>query len=394
MRALAEREGLEIVAERREAHSAKESGQRLEYNRLIEDVRRGEFNAVLTWAPDRLARNAGDLGALVDLMDQGRLLRIRTYGQTFSNSPNEKFLLMILGSQAKVENDNKSVNVKRGLRARVETGLWPGPAPTGYLNENRTDRKCRVAVDPKRGPVIRRMFERVADESWSGRQVHRWLAEDIKFTTKNGKALSLANVYIILQNHFYYGSFEYPKGSDSWYKGQHDSLIDKELFDRVQARLKRGDIHRSSEPKDFAFTRLMRCGACGAGITAEEKHKHLKDGSTARYVYYACTKSRQGMCREKYVREDDLVEQIAGIIDGASLDELGMRSMIERMVEQYRRFRRGVMGADDEKANAADVDAKRYVKFVLRDGTVYEKRELLMHLRSRLVLEDKQLRLE
>jgi DNA invertase Pin-like site-specific DNA recombinase len=393
MRALAEREGLEVVDERREAHSAKDSGQRPEYNRLIADVRAGTFNAILTWAPDRLSRNAGDLGALVDLMDQGKLVGIRTYGQKFSNSPNEKFLLMILGSQAKLENDNKSVNVKRGLRALVEGGLWPGPAPTGYLSEMRTDRKGHVMADPKRGPVIRKMFEKVADEGWSGRQVFRWLNDSVRFTTKTGKGLSLANIYMILQSHFYHGTFEYPKGSDCWYKGRHEPLIDKELFDRVQARLKRDNIQRSPDAKDFAFTKLMRCGGCGAGITAEQKSKTLKDGTVARYVYYVCSKNRIGGCGEKYIREDDLIEQLAGVIDGASLDELGMRAMIEKEMEQYRRFRRGVMGVTDDKSSAADVDAKRYVKFILHDGTVYEKRELLMHLRSRLVLTDRRLTL-
>ena len=110
---LAERENLEIVEIRRESHSAKESGQRPVYKEILEDIRRGRFNGILTWAPDRLSRNAGDLGSIVDLMDQKLLLEIRTYGQHFKNSPNEKFLLMILCSQAKLENDNKSVNVKR-----------------------------------------------------------------------------------------------------------------------------------------------------------------------------------------------------------------------------------------------------------------------------------------
>ena len=62
-------------------------------------------------------------GSLVDLMDQKKLIHIQTYGQTFKNSPNEKFLLMILCSQAKLENDNKSINVKRGLKAQS------GPPP-------------------------------------------------------------------------------------------------------------------------------------------------------------------------------------------------------------------------------------------------------------------------
>jgi len=109
---LAEREGLNVVAMRRESHSAKTTTERPVFNEILEDIRRGQFNGILTWAPDRLSRNAGDLGALVDLMDSGGLKEIRTYGQRFSNNPNEKFLLMILGSQAKLENDNNTISKK------------------------------------------------------------------------------------------------------------------------------------------------------------------------------------------------------------------------------------------------------------------------------------------
>ena len=98
---LAEREGLEIVAMKRESHSAKETGQRPIFNEIILDIQQGKFNGILTWAPDRISRNAGDLGKIVDLMDQKLLLEIRTFGQHFSNSPNEKFLLMILCSDRK-----------------------------------------------------------------------------------------------------------------------------------------------------------------------------------------------------------------------------------------------------------------------------------------------------
>lgn len=98
MMRIAEREKLEIIDVRRESHSAKDSGQRPVFNEIIADMKLGRFNGILTWAPDRLSRNAGDLGSLVDLMDQKVLAEIRTYGQRFINSPNEKFLLMILCS--------------------------------------------------------------------------------------------------------------------------------------------------------------------------------------------------------------------------------------------------------------------------------------------------------
>src|SRR4030042_3726933 len=97
---LAKKENLVISEVRQESHSAKESGQRPVFVQLLNDVRNGRFTGILTWAPDRLSRNAGDLGMLVDLMDQGKLKQIRTFSQMFSNNPNEKFLLMILCSQA------------------------------------------------------------------------------------------------------------------------------------------------------------------------------------------------------------------------------------------------------------------------------------------------------
>jgi len=113
----------------------------------MNDIREGKFNAILVWHPDRLARNAGDLGAVVDLLDQKKLIEIRTHSQIFTNNPNEKFLLMILGSQAKLENDNKSINVKRGLKMKCELGFWPSQAPTGYLNSKDKYEKGVIYVD-------------------------------------------------------------------------------------------------------------------------------------------------------------------------------------------------------------------------------------------------------
>lgn len=73
----------------RESHSAKDSGQRPVYNKLLSDIRDGKFNGIMVWHPDRLSRNVGDLGGVVDLMDQKSLIEIQTYGQKFTNTPNE-----------------------------------------------------------------------------------------------------------------------------------------------------------------------------------------------------------------------------------------------------------------------------------------------------------------
>jgi len=389
---LAEREGLEIVSMKRESHSAKETGQRPVFNEIVEEIRDGKYNCILTWAPDRISRNAGDLGKIVDLMDAGKLLQIRTFGQTFSNNPNEKFLLMILGSQAKLENDNRGINVKRGLRTRVESGLWPGMAPLGYINQKRMDKKCQILPDPDRAHVIKQMFEKVAFEGWSGRKVYNWLRFDLNFYTRGNKPLTLSGVYRIFDMPIYYGPFEYPRNSGQWYQGSHEPLITKELFDKAQDRLKRDKIVR--ENREFAFTKLFTCGMCESGITAQEKYKELKDGTTAKYVYYSCSKSKDRNCKNKYIREEELIEELFKVIDKVSINELGMRMKLEEEIKRFNRLQRlATKGTPKYSINEDDVNTREYAKYVLREGTPLEKRELLGHLRSRLVLNDKRITL-
>ncbi len=388
---IAEKENLHIVDIKRESHSAKNAGERPIFNEVVNGIRTGKFNGILTWAPDRIARNAGDLGAIVDLMDQKVLLDIRTYGQRFGNSPNEKFLLMILGSQAKLENDNRGVNVRRGLRTRCEMGLRPGVAPTGYLNEKQTDKKCHATVDPERAPVIKQMFEKVANHQWSGRKLYHWLKFEINFKSKGNKNLSLSNIYIILQNTFYYGKFEY---GGNWYDGRHEPLISKELFDRVQERLRRDNFVRS-EIKEFAFTKLLSCGHCGSGISASEKFKKLKDGTTNRYVYYGCARSKDLHCKAGYIREEYLIEQILNVIDKMDINEIGMKHKFEEELERMNKFQRMFTAIDPkQKTKAVNMDLRDYAKYLLKEGSTIEKRELLSCLKSRLILREKILTLK
>ena len=383
---IAERDGLEIIDIRRESHSAKDSGQRPVFNEIIKDLRSGRYTGILTWAPDRLSRNAGDLGSLVDLMDQKLLLEIKTYGQHFTNSPNEKFLLMILCSQAKLENDNKSVNVKRGLRMRCEMGLWPAPAPTGYLNEKRIDRKCQVIVDPQRGPIMKQMFEKVAYEKWSGRKIYHWLKFDMNFrSATSNKPLTLSNIYRLLQTSFFYGTFEYPMGSGNFYTGKHQPLITRELFEKAREQLKRSEIVR--ENKEFAFTKLITCGLCGSGITANERLKLIKStGLTARYVYYGCVRFKDPNCKNGYLREEEIIKQLIKLMTEIDINELDVQKRFQEEFKRASKFQRMFIGAKEPTHINKELNHKTYVTYVLQDGTIAEKRELLGMLKSRIII--------
>lgn len=205
---MAQLQDLNVVHEPQESHSAKDSGQRPLYNELMRGLKNSDYNAVLTWTPDRLSRNAGDLGAIVDQMDQGKLLRIKTYYQTFSNNPNEKFLLMILCSQAKLENDNKSINVKRSIGAKCEMGWRPGTAPLGYINRS-FGGVNDIIPNPERSDIITEMFYKAAD-GWSGRRLKVWL-DKTGVITRTGKQVPVSSILAMLINPFYYGEFQYPE---------------------------------------------------------------------------------------------------------------------------------------------------------------------------------------
>ena len=370
MLAMAERDNLEVIEIKKESHSAKEAGARPIFNEIIEEIKQGKFNGILTWAPDRISRNAGDLGRIVDLMDQGILIEIRTYGQRFTNSPNEKFLLMILGRQVKLENDNKVVNFKRGLRARCEMGLWPCTAKTGYFNSKNKDESCHVLIDSHRAPIIKKMFEKVAYEKFSGRRLHAWLKDEIKFKTKNGKPLTVSNIYIILRNTFYYGSFEYPRGGGQWYQGKHTPIITKELFDKVQESLSEHIIR--TQGKEFAFTKLMTCSLCGSGITADEKWKKQKNGNIHRYVYYGCCRFHDKFCKSGWMNEDDLIEQLSSLMDQIDLDEIGIKEKIRSEIERHRKFQSGLLGIKEKSGNGPPSRSRTYDPLL--------KRELLYQL--------------
>ena len=385
----AQKEGLEIVEIRRESHSAKESGQRPVFQTVVEDIKRGKFSGIIAWDPSRISRNAGDLGSIVDLMDSKRLIDIRTHGQRFTNSPNDKFMLMILCSQAKLENDHKGENVKRGLRAKCEKGFRPGVSPIGYIHDKYADKgQKRIMLDPERAPTIKQMFEKVAYEDASGRDLYAWMV-DIGFTTRSGKRVAVSGIYRMLKDSFYYGEFEYPVGSGKHYKSEVDPIITKELYLKAQANLQ-APPRRHPGTNEFDFTKLFICGGCGSGITAEEIFKKLKGGGKNRYVYYHCTRGKNHKCKEKPLREEHLLEQLLQLVDRIEVDEIGLKDRVQHEIAKYRQFSYGVLGRGTEFDNRPlDADVRNYAKYVLIHGTKDEKREVLSCLKSRVEIKNR-----
>lgn len=318
---VAKRENLKVVGIIEESHSAKKPGRPKFNNELIAKVEARGANGILVWNASRISRNSVDTGRIIYLMDEKKLLEVRTPSQLFKDIPNDKFLLNLFCSQAKLENDNKGEDVKRGLKTKCEKGLYPAQAPTGYKNNKYEERgNKQIYPDPERFDLVRKMVDTMLTGLYSALKVREMANEEWGFRMPNGKKLGKSSIYYMLTNPAYYGMFEYPKGSGLWYKGNYKTLMTAEEFDKIQIILGRKGKPR---PKThlFAFTGMMRCGECNAMITAEEKIKRQKNGNVHQYIYYHCTKRVNANCTQKSIRSTELERQIKAKIDEVNIPQ-------------------------------------------------------------------------
>jgi len=303
LRAFAKLEGLEIIEELIEKQSAKIPGRPI-FNAMIARIEQGEASGILSWNPDRLARNSVDGGKIIYLLDCGHLSFLKFPTFWFENTSQGKFMLNIAFGQSKYYIDSLSENTKRGLRQKVRRGEYPGPAPIGYINDSRTK---TVIIDKKKSKIIKSAFELYAQNNSRLEDIADFLAQH-SIVSRNGKHLTRDRISFILSNPFYVGLFRY---AGEIHEGKHQPVVSKKIFDQVQEVLKqrsRPQDRKNSVPK--AFSGLLHC-SCGMGITAEIQKGH---------TYYRCSrKSRTINCTEPYIRQEELDKQISKLLQKFSL---------------------------------------------------------------------------
>lgn len=333
MQKIAQRDRLTINETYRESHSAKKCGQRELFKKLLDEIELGTFSGIITWSADRLSRNAGDLGMLVDLMDEGHLKSIVTYSQTFTNNPNEKFLLMILGSQAKLENDNRSINITRGQRNQCQMGLYPGPVPLGYMSETIGGVR-KILIDPKRGSLIKEVFEKVASGK-PVKEVMKWIDTETTLRTRDKKLIPKSIIYSMLRNKFYTGYFTMKKIE---YQGAYEPIVSPILFAQVQAKLR---PFRNTHPRgdNYSIARFMRCSLCGSPVHRHTKFRALRNGKTRRHVYYRCSRQNDSHCKIDYVLEEDVFRNISQLIEEVDISQLDFPEQIQDEIIRFERMR-------------------------------------------------------
>ena len=294
-----------------ESKTAKEPG-RDQFEKMLKLIEQKKADGILSWHPDRLARNSIDGGKIIYLLDTGKLLDLKFPSFWFENTPQGKFMLNIAFGQSKYYVDNLSENVKRGNRQKLRRGEWPNHAPFGYINDSKTK---SILINNKKAPIIQKAFKMFLEEKYSFTDIRNFFTKHHLLTEKDNLIHS-DKVKRILSDSFYYGVMKF---CGEFYEGKHEPLISKKLFDKVQEIVKIKSRKRKDNLHDYPYRGFIKCGECGCFITAEKRTKYYKRTKRkAEYYYHHCTK-KKGFCSQGHIRREKLEKQLKVILKKVSL---------------------------------------------------------------------------
>jgi site-specific DNA recombinase len=297
----ASRNGLQVIEWFEEKETAAKSGRPI-FTRMLKLLEQGRASGLIIHKIDRSARNLKDWAIIGELSDKGIGVHFATESLDFRSRGGR----LTADIQAVIAADyirNLREETKKGIDGRLKQGLYPFPAPVGYLNEGGGKPKSPC---PIKSPMIRDLFNLYASGTHSIRSLQIEAAR-CGLTNTSGGQITKHGVETILRNSFYCGMIEVRR-TGALYKGVHPPIIDVRTFRYVQD-LKAGKAGKKVTKHNHLYRGLVRCGLCKRPLSPE-----LQKGR----VYYRCHTRK---CPTTGVREDMIETVVASRLAQLSLRE-------------------------------------------------------------------------
>ncbi len=252
--------------------------------RLLDDIRSGKVDTIVVYKIDRLTRSLADFAKMVELFDERDVTFVSVTQQFNTTTSMGRLTLNVLLSFAQFEREVTGERIRDKIAASKKKGMWMGGnVPLGYDAKDR-----KLVVNEKEAETVRRIFHRYS-ELGSVQSLREELHVDGIVSKQRisksgrvsgGSTLYRGALYLMLQNRVYIGEITHKAES---YPGQHDAIVERDLWDKVQAILANNRVERStgSGAKDPSLLAGLMFDGDGNRMTPTHA---LKNGR--RYRYY------------------------------------------------------------------------------------------------------------
>ncbi len=256
---------------------------------LLKEIDAGKIDVVIVYKVDRLTRSLTDFSRIVDVLDRSGASFVSVTQAFNTTSSMGRLTLNVLLSFAQFEREVTGERIRDKITASKKLGMWMGGnLALGYLPNGRT-----LTIEPHEAETVRMIFRRYL-ELGSVHALRRELEDagvlSKQWTSKGGSMrggvpFNRGALFHLLRNRLYLGEVPH---KDVSYPGQHAAIVDRELFDAVQARLDE-TAHKPRTPTP-AHVRRAHKGAPLTGLIFDTAG-HLmspvscprRNGATYRY---------------------------------------------------------------------------------------------------------------
>ena len=230
--------------------------------------------------------------------------------------PDWALMLAMYCGAAHAEDNKIAERTKDGNHEHLMRGEWVGKAPRGYRNVRAGKHNCWIEIDKTKAPTIKKAFEEVA----------KGLETPTRIRKRICPYISDSSFFDMLRNPFYAGIVRapaYKNDAEQFVEGKHEALIDKRIYDKVQAIIngkgkKAAKLAQKQINPDLYLRKFLVCPVCGHPLTGATS----TGGHGGKYTYYFCncdhkhinTRAEKEQTLERYNKQmESLKEQIGAL---------------------------------------------------------------------------------
>ncbi len=300
---------------------------RADFQRMIKDSSRKEWDYVLVYKLDRFSRDKYATAIhKKTLRDNG--VKVLSAMESIPDTPEGIILESLLEGMNQYYSAELSQKVKRGMReTRLKGNYQGGGVPYGYKVDGR-----KIVIDEERAENVRYMYTQFAAGVYVKNIIKELTANDKIY---KGKPFARNTVYNILKNDKYLGVY---KCNGEVVDNMYPQIVPTETFEKVQTIINANKHGKRSVEVTYLLRHKLKCGYCGQSIIAE-----MGTGRNGeRRYYYKCRgrKAKLNDCKksviQKVVLENLIIDTTIQVMSRPHIIEYAIQSLLELQEKKFK----------------------------------------------------------